>query len=296
MTTTYPIVRLEAPGLTPLVLDPGAGLYGQSLDLGDAATREVVDDAPDADGTDDNTAHVGARSITLALIVSPDSALLWSLRQQLRAFTHPALRPTMFVQQSSDAPEQQVTLRRSKFSEVLGSTDREAGSIDPTPIVVTAQWVAPTGILESVALHDVSGFAAGTTLAGRAYSLTFSRVYPASDPGGTINVANAGTADAYPVIRLYGPCTEPVIRNVTQGKALFFAGLTLAGGEFIEIDTRAKTILFGGDPTNSRYDKVVFPSSAWFTLSPGVNVLRFNPATFTASSSFAEILWRDAYL
>lgn len=293
--TTYPIIRLEAPGVETLVLDPAAGIYGQTLDLGDAITRAVSDDIPDADGTDDTTVYFGARNITLQVILLPDSGL-WALRQHLRAFTSPRLRPYMYVQQSADAPEQQIQLRRSQYTDVIGDGPRMATQADPEAAIVTIQWVAPLGILESAVQHSQDVFAVATGAAvGRAYSLAFSRVYPASPVLGSATVVNAGNTDAYPLIRIYGPVTEPVLDNNTQGKSLAFTGLTLVAGEYLEIDTRAKTILLNSDPTNSRYDKLAFPTSQWWTLSPGNNIVRFHPTTFTDGVTLANFTWRDAF-
>jgi phage-related protein len=139
----------------------------------------------------------------------------------------------------------------------------------------------------------VYAVAAGAAV-GRAYSLTFSRTYPASPVLGSGSFVNAGDDDAYPLIRIYGPVTEPVLDNNTQGKSLTFAGLTLSATEYLEIDTRAKTILLNGDTANSRYDKLVFPTSDWWWLSPGINLIRFHPATFTDGVTLAELTWRDA--
>lgn len=292
--TVYPIVRLEAPGLEPLILDPAAGIFGQTLDLGDPITRVVANDAPDADGTIDTTAFTGARNVTLNVILNPDAGL-WALKQRLRAFTAPRLRPTMFVQETADAPEQQITLRRSQFSHVIGDGPQPASSSDPGTATITVQWVAPLGILESVEEHVAVVYAAGTGAAvGRIYPLTFPRVYPPSPVLGVGTIVNAGNTDAYPLIRIYGPLTEPVFDNITQGKTFTFAGLTLLAGEFIEINTRTKTIYANGDSTISRYDKLVFPTSQWWTLSPGINLVRLHPATFTEGVSMAQLTWRDA--
>lgn len=287
--TCYPMLRLEADGLDPLPLDESAGVFVSRVDLGDAVTRVVSDDAPSADGTFDDTEFIGARAVTLRLTLFPDAGSPFALRQRLRAFTHPRRRPHLFVQQDADAPEQRITLRRGPYDDVFA-----AGQGDSAAIV--AQWVAPLGIVESAQEHVVDVFAAGGATAGRTYSLTFSRVYPASAPLGVGTVTNAGNADAYPVVRLFGPCTEPVLTSDTQDRSLTFVGLTLTAGEYLEIDTRAKTILLTGDPTASRYSKLDFPGSTWFTLAPGDNDFRFHPATFTEAVTVAQFLFRDAWL
>jgi hypothetical protein len=282
-------MRLECDGMETLVLDSD-GFAAALLDLGDAETRDVVDDAPDADGTDDTTAYIGARAVTLQLLVeSTDSpSTRAALTHRLRAFTHSRIRPRLYFQLTPDDPEMMVTLRRGPFSDVWAPNTTVRNK-------VTVQWIAPSGIIESAALHQAVANAAGDGESGRAYDLVEDRDYGASEPLGSVNATNAGTADAYPVIRLYGPCTDPTIESLTQGKVLAFAGLTIGAGEFLEINTRAKTINYQGDPNDSRYDKFVFPTSAWWTLSPGVNRLRFAPDTFDPPSN-AVVEFRDAWL
>jgi hypothetical protein len=292
--TVYPTIRLEAPGLDPLVIDRAAGYWGQKLDLGDPITRAVAADAPDADGTDDTTAYTGARNVTLSVVLSPDTGSPWALRQALNAFRAPKLRPYMYVQTAADAPEQRIMLRRSSLSDVIGDGLYDEGT-GIEAAVVTVQWVAPLGTLESAVEHTATVYAvADGVVVGRTYPLTFDRIYPASPVLGSATLVNAGVADAYPIIRIYGPVTEPVLDNNTQGRSLIFVDLTLAADEYLEIDTRAHTILLNGDPTNSRYDKADFGVSRWFTLSSGANEIRFHPATFTESVTAAVFTWRDA--
>lgn len=290
----YPYLRLEAPGLDPLVIDVDAGYEGATLDLGDAVVRDVTEDAPDADGTIDTTQYVGARNVTLAVNVT--SASLWTTVQRLRAFTHPRLRPTLYVQQSAEAPLQQMTLRRSQWSDVIGGSERANGYDQDSDRAVTVQWVAPLGILESADLNVATANASGGGVeGGRTYDKTFDFTYIGGSVIGETTVTNDGTVDAWPLLRVYGPCTDPVLRNQTLGLQLAFSGLTVNAGEFVEIDTRARTILYNGDPTNGRYQYLSFATSAWWPLAPGENVIRFTPATYTAPS-YLEITFRDAWL
>ena len=289
--TCYPTLRLECDGLESLVIDDAAGLYVSAIDLGNAVTRAVVQDAVDADGTDDSTTYAGARNVTLQLSIFPDvnAETLWTLRQRLRSFTSPRLRPVLFIQQSEDAPEQRIVLRRSDYTDVLAASNSDWARI-------TVQWVAPSGIIESAVVHPVQVFAATGDGAGRTYDLTYPRTYPPSAALGTATIVNSGNADAYPLLRIYGPLTEPEITSYTQDKSLVFAGITLVADEFLEIDTRAKTIYLNGDPSANRYSFLVFPESRWFTLSPGTNQIRFHPATFAEAVSRVEFTFRDAWL
>lgn len=289
--TIYPTITLQAPGLDDLTLDATIGVYGQTLDLGDAATRAVVSDAPDADGTDDTTEFVGARSVTLDVTVVPHltGPSLWTLRQAIRAFTAPKLRPVMLVQQSADAPMQRIVLRRNQFSDTIGG----GPAADTAKIVV--QWIAPTGILESEQIYEQAVPASGGAGFGASFDLVFPIDWGPSAPIGSAAVVNAGDADARPLLRIYGPCDNPAIHNLTQGKQIAFVGLTIPAGEYLEIDTRLHTVFYQGVATDSRYEYVDFPTSAWWTLSPGDNEILFAPAAYS-EPSLCLFIYRDASL
>lgn len=283
-----PTLRLEAAGVPTLQLDAATGFIVRSLDLGDAETRVVADDAPDADGTIDTSKFIGARTITLAVaLIARSGTTKEAMRRQLRAFTAPNLTVYLYVTIDGLA-EERIAMRRSLFTNVI----QRAGLAD-----CIVQWVAPLGVIESSDLHSQFVFASDVTPpGGRTYALTFNRVYPAASPTGVAHIINAGNAAAYPLLRLYGPCTEPIIENLTQGKLLQFSGLTINAGEFLEINTRTKTIYLNGDPTAPAYNKLLYPNSSWWSLSPGDNSIKYRPLTFTAAVTTAEVAWRDTYL
>lgn len=286
----YPSVRLEATGLTPLLLDYNAGWAIQSLDLGDAETRVVTENWADADGTNDTTAFIGARTVTMVLKLLPSRSGLTKqvMRDRLRAFTNAKLRPIIYIRRDGEL-EKRMDLRRGQFTAVLDN---------PGYANVALQMVAPYGVIESVALDSIvaNASASGGSEGGRTYNETFDRTYAGGAiVVGTASGSNDGTADAYPVIQVYGPCTDPTITNITQGKALVFAGLTINAGDFLEINTRSKTIRYLGNPADSRYNTLVPGSSAWWTISPGINTIRFTPVTNTFPSN-ATVVFRDTWL
>lgn len=109
-----------------------------------------------------------------------------------------------------------------------------------------------------------------------------------------VQATNAGTFVTPCVIKIDGPVTNPQVENVTAGKFIKLSadgGLVLASGEFVEIDTDARTILLGG--TASRYSKLSSDSS-WFDLAPGANELRFIGTT--AGAPLMTVTWRSAWL
>jgi len=65
---------------------------------------------------------------------------------------------------------------------------------------------------------------------------------PTTIGGATINtssiITNSGDVSSYPIIKLIGPITNPVITNGTTGDTLEFPALTIGGGDYYEIDCR----------------------------------------------------------
>lgn len=289
----WPQVTLTCDGLDPFPVTVAAGVIGQSLDLGFPVVREVSAEAPDADGTLDTTSRHGARTVTLALHLA-DDADVWALEQRLRAFLLASRRPVMLVQQTPAAPLQRVVLRPVTA----------AGSLGGMPVVtdrpIVCQWVCPSGVVESAEEHSVFAPASGAgTEGGRTYDLDFDRTYAGGSVIGETTVFNAGTVAAYPLLRLYGPIGDGSddvhVLHVESGRRLAFTGLTVGAGEFVEIDTRAKTVRYLGDGNDSRYDDVDFGVHEWWSLAPGPNTIRVLPDTSSPPAG-AEIVWRDAWL
>jgi hypothetical protein len=161
---------------------------------------------------------------------------------------------------------------------------------------ISCQWVSPLGVLESNVGSTAIAYAAGSVAAaGRVYDLSFNRDYPTAPPSGSAPVLNKGTTAAYPLLKVYGPCTGPVIEHLGLARQLAFPGLSIASGDFLEIDTRYKTIRYNGNAADSRYDTLDFNVSSWWDFPPGEQLVRYVPDTFTAPSQ-VQISWRDAWL
>jgi hypothetical protein len=135
---------------------------------------------------------------------------------------------------------------------------------------------------------------------GLTFDLTFDIVFPLSTPVGATVVTTIGDALCPPVLRLFGPCVNPRIENVSEpdeeGRAKRLAfNITLGVGEFLEVDTRERTVKLNGNPRRDRYATLDFPSSRWWTLQPGPNQVRYFPEVFSGSAR-AEILFRCQFI
>ena len=125
---------------------------------------------------------------------------------------------------------------------------------------------------------------------GLTFNVTPNLVFGAVSTGGSIFALNAGTFPTSPTFRIDGPVTNPRIENLTSGLTLSL-NITLGVGDFLLIDSEARTILLGG--TASRYSSLAVGSS-WFSLDPGTSEVRFRATTPTAAQ--LTMSWRSAWL
>ena len=109
---------------------------------------------------------------------------------------------------------------------------------------------------------------------------------------GSANAINAGSFDSPPTLRIDGPCTTPMVHNITAGKFVKF-NITLATGEFLIVDHLRKTVMLGG--TASRYS-TMDANSAWWMLLPGTNSLQFVANGAQPGVTGVTVSWRDAWV
>ncbi len=270
--------------------EPDSGVILGDLDLGFPEVRDVVEPRPAADGTYDLTRFHGDRAVTASVTVLAAGGLsAASVAQQVRGWCHPARRPYLhWVEQGQ--PEKRMMVRASGVSAPLLIEDR-------TAVAVQLGWRAPGGRADSVEEHTVTLNPAGAE-EGRTYPLVFARAYPLSTGVGTVLVDNAGNADAYPTIRIFGPVSGPRVENRTTGERVeFTVALNILAGEYLDVDLYARTAQMYGSATvsDSRLSRLNFTRSSWWSLVPGPNAVRFYPLSAGAGAQ-ARLVWRDAWL
>jgi hypothetical protein len=180
-----------------------------------------------------------------------------------------------------------------------------APSIDPVAIAYRVPGVAGGGVVTStahcrnrsvnvdavyargVATVDVQLSAADPRLYGLTQNLVTAGVDDVADVGiqfpiaaplgfggaiapGSTTVTNAGNFAEPFVMRIYGPCTDPVVTRAGDGLALSFT-TTIADGDYLELNTAFRTVKLNG--VTNQYS-VLDGGSTWFDLVPGGNDLR----------------------
>jgi hypothetical protein len=100
----------------------------------------------------------------------------------------------------------------------------------------------------------------------------------------TQDITNTGQVEAWPVWTINGPCSEPVVRNLTTGEVFALVGLSLAVGDVVTIDTRPRRkSVRRADGTNLW--PLASAGSALWPLRPGLNSVRVELVGTTADSS-----------
>jgi hypothetical protein len=159
----------------------------------------------------------------------------------------------------------------------------------------TVSWVADDPACYALGPTAVT-ITPAAIAAGRRYPLTFPRLYVPSAPGGYGTVTNAGNYQTWPTFKIVGPCTNPAIYyQAPAAGQIVTAGMTIAAGDYVLIDTRASTVYYNGQPGASRYDQIDFKQTAWAPLQPGATGLRFTTATSAAPCAL-EVDYADAWL
>jgi hypothetical protein len=109
-------------------------------------------------------------------------------------------------------------------------------------------------------------------------------------------VTNLGDADAWPIIRITGPCSNVTITHVASGRSLALPALTLDAGQWVEIDTRPgyRTVTWDNGGNASAY---LTPASRidLFTIPPAQSEMRWTAFDGTNTARL-RLTWRDAYI
>jgi hypothetical protein len=69
----------------------------------------------------------------------------------------------------------------------------------------------------------------------------------------------------------------------------------LTAGQWLEVNTRDRTVRLNGLVSQNRYNTLDFATSKWFEIPPGVSLLRYRPDTLTAGA-FARVSFRSSWI
>lgn len=272
-------------GAQAFALQPNAEIVVQGWNLGFPTIRAVAEARTDADGEVDTTAHYGARAVSIQLRILGPNRL--RLIDSLLAFCHPTARPYLHISTPLWAQERRLRLRVDQHGAPMGLG---LGTTRPAQF----GWIAPDGILESAAESSVTIAPSGQTSTGLVYPVTYPVTYPVATSGGPVTVTNAGNVPVDHVTRMYGPANGPVLSCDGAG-SLPFPGLVIAAGDYVEVNSRERTVLYQGSADASRYNLLDFTAATWWRLQPGPNLVRYSPASYSGGAA-AEMTFRSGWL
>lgn len=279
-------MQLQLNGDT-LDLTPANGYNIRDFNLGFPVVRTVMDGRPNSDGMDDRTRFFGARVVSLDIDLVGDK---FDLIDALGPYLNPSSRPFLIFDDA--AQPRRVRLRASEETAIITAPTNQQR--------VLLQWMAPDGVSETVAQQSVIVPASVGVAPGFVFDLVFDLIFPPASPTGRTNVFTVGNARCFPVMRLFGPCTNPTIDNLQDvdesgvPKKLRFI-IALSAGQFLEVDTRERTVLLNGNVNQPRYDTLDFATSSWGTLATGNNFVKYEPDSFSGNAR-AVMLYRSPFL
>jgi hypothetical protein len=295
------VLTLSMAGATTLdLMDAAQGFRVEELDIGYPSVREDSNLNPGRNGTLDLTRLFGERAVTITGSLVPSAAgsrqAMW---HRLAPFLDPGARPTLTYQVDGDVSPRTLTIRAYQ---VTGPYNNRSVS------AVQLGFKSANPFAFGTPLRSATVTPVGGTGAGRAYDLTFPRVYP-TPTAQAATLANYGDFTAYPLLRFYGPVTGPYasfnIQGVTPAPPTawvrFNSTYVIPAGSYVEVDTAARTAFLNGDHTQSVFNQLAInPAEPWPYLPPGAPTVTVQMLLFTngGTSNATQLvaIWADPFL
>lgn len=288
-------------------LQPENGYVPQAIDFGWPALRENREVRPSQNGEDDYTKFFGARAISFPVGIRDDMALsVPYLEDELKKWLLPELESYLEFRRRGDMVWRRIRVKGTNNSQRLTLASFRYD-------MATMSFRAPDGVFELGPASGDRDFSLPETLTlspsvtnetGRIYSATqlnydgsTQKRYPVTEVIGAGIAVNRGTAPVYPTIRIYGRTLGPRLINMDTGQQLkFLDAYQINAGEYVEVNFRDGTVLLNGDPTNTRFNKVDFSVSEFFTMAPRKsNNLRYDTLSYDPPSHI-EVDWFSSSL
>lgn len=246
--------------------------------------RESAYDLVQADGGVHNDFYLGRRPIVGSIEVLGSSTTDRNTKLTRLIAASNAFRGDAELKWTpTGGVEQFVFVRRQQPLRIEGNTLKSCS----LPLVAADPRIYGT------TLQSSNVEPAGTASGGLVFDMDFDLSFGDTPALASLLVSNAGTYETPPEIVITGPITNPVVTNVTAGKALNFT-YTLGAGETLTIDTYNRTIILNG--TTNRFSALDIADSDWWFLLPGTNNITLYADTYTTPGALLTLNWRNAWL
>lgn len=282
-------VRL-VEGTRELVLVPRLDdIVLTSIDVPSPAVRAATRSRTDTDGEHDTTTRHGARAVSLELRCYRTPTALVG---ELGTYLHPSSRPWLHVRDDEWPQERRLRLRADQFAAPVSS---DVWNDQHRPVQL--QWRAPAGVWEATDPVELTVLADAGQLDGRTYPLAHPRTYPMTMPIGAVDHVNPGSTWVHQRALLYGPAVGPRYTNDLTGETIAFTeDLVIPAGDYVEIDTAARTAHYLSDPEATRLHLIDFEATSWWQLAPGLNPIRYHPVSGVEAGAAAVATYHPAWL
>lgn len=262
---------------------PADGVSAQTLDVNTPA-RAVTEDLVNTHGSYDVTRYRSASAVSLSMILFPGVTQTPELFMDiLGPLLDPGLRPALIITNDQWATPRQLTVRYDSTSKAFS---------DPTNWPVQVSWQAPNAVWESavvvtadlpIIIPSNTGLEFDPTIGVTVTSAGY--VFPASTEPSPSQVSSIGTTTSQWQAFLYGPCSGPRLANDSTGDSLnFTTDLTLAAGDYVLVDSLTRTAYLNSDTSVPVTEDIDFGTSTWWLIQPGLNILRYYPASASGGS------------
>ena len=279
---------LTEPSLGQLDLDcDPEGYVVSQFEIGFPDVRPVVSPRALADGVLDTTRFVGQRAITITMTLDQTKMATQDLLDALMPYLSPRYRPRLVY-----SVQEPVTNPTHIRSFELRGVSAPLVINGPKFQSIVCQWAAIDHRATSIDERCANVEPGGDEL-GRSYDLDFDRDYPASPPPGIVYVTMNGNDPADWTAQVIGAITNPTI--TVNSIDITFTGVTLTAGQILEISTRDRTMIVGGNL--SVYGDSNFVDWTWdsLLLQPGTNIIRLQGTT-PSTDSYMLFCFRDTWL
>lgn len=136
-------------------------------------------------------------------------------------------------------------------------------------------------------------------LGGYTFPGSFPALFGGGGVGGLVTVYNNGLFETRPVLVITGPCTNPVITNLSiVGSPQIGVTISLAAGDTLTIDTDMQSVLYVTSGTTAAVsrDNAVTPNTTWWNLPPGASIIEFTTGDATQVAAALVVQSADAWL
>lgn len=278
---------IESAWLDNLQIHKTANYGVPRMTLGSPSPRGVMESRPSAHGVTDSTAFYGPRAIELVgTIRAPDMTGFWPLVDELLGRLALGSEHTFRFRRLGESFDLQAVVR------VDSDVDLPVGDV-PKPF---ARWgvslLAPDPRLYTSTVTSGSYDPTDAGDGGLVFPLDFPLVFGVGAGAGALFLENEGNIETPPAIEVTGPVVNPIIDNDTAGLSIHTRNCALAAGDTLVLEPREGTARLNG--TTIRPDLIDVSRTTWWSVRPGINVLRLRGSGMTGGQTQLAVSFRSA--